>query len=152
MRGYVYTQVHKWVWVWVWVIINLSFSKFFFLFCFRSNKINTLSAGQLNVLKKISLLRLTALLERYSCNSRSGWHWYTKFIFSYCYLCINLLQHILSTFHISNTGGGHCLHTRSIFIFCTILWNVYFVIILYNSTECVLCYSFVQFYGMCTLL
>jgi len=39
------------------------------------NKIMALSAGQLNVLKKISLLRLTALLERYSCQNRTGWQW-----------------------------------------------------------------------------
>ncbi|XP_047126135.1 rho GTPase-activating protein 7 isoform X1 [Hydra vulgaris] len=40
-----------------------------------SNNIMTLSAGQLNVLKKLSLLRLTALIERYSCNNRTSWHW-----------------------------------------------------------------------------
>lgn len=40
-----------------------------------SNKIMSLSAGQLNVLKKLSLLRLTAVLERYSCQNRNGWHW-----------------------------------------------------------------------------
>eukprot|EP00794_Sanderia_malayensis_P006972 gene6972-7757_t len=38
-------------------------------------KIQNLSAGQINVLKKISLLRLTALMERYSVHSKSGWHW-----------------------------------------------------------------------------
>ncbi|XP_065058049.1 stAR-related lipid transfer protein 13-like isoform X1 [Rhopilema esculentum] len=40
-----------------------------------SLKMQNLSAGQMVALRKISLLRLTALMERYSVQNRSGWHW-----------------------------------------------------------------------------
>ncbi|KAG1671525.1 Myotubularin-related protein 13 [Nymphon striatum] len=37
--------------------------------------LDSLSAGQMMVLKKLSLLKLTALMERYSPSNRSGWSW-----------------------------------------------------------------------------
>ncbi|XP_078685026.1 rho GTPase-activating protein 7-like isoform X2 [Branchiostoma floridae x Branchiostoma belcheri] len=38
-------------------------------------QVHILSAGQLLVLRKLSLLKLTALMERYSPSNRSGWNW-----------------------------------------------------------------------------
>ncbi|XP_035681138.1 rho GTPase-activating protein 7-like isoform X1 [Branchiostoma floridae] len=38
-------------------------------------EVHVLSAGQLLVLRKLSLLKLTALMERYSPSNRSGWNW-----------------------------------------------------------------------------
>ncbi|XP_063288238.1 stAR-related lipid transfer protein 8 isoform X1 [Pelobates fuscus] len=40
-----------------------------------SFEINRLSAGQLNLLQKLSLLRLTAIMERHSVPSKQGWAW-----------------------------------------------------------------------------
>ena len=41
----------------------------------RSTNISALSAGQLAVLRKYSLLKLTALIERYTHSHRGMWHW-----------------------------------------------------------------------------
>lgn len=38
-------------------------------------QLNSLSAPQLMVLRKLSLLKLTTLMEKYSPSSRSGWNW-----------------------------------------------------------------------------
>ncbi|CAH1267753.1 DLC1 [Branchiostoma lanceolatum] len=42
---------------------------------FQPLQVHVLSAGQLLVLRKLSLLKLTALMERYSPSNRSGWNW-----------------------------------------------------------------------------
>ena len=54
----------------------MRFLKEYLPFTYSSLRIENMSAGQLHVLRKISLLRLTALMERYSMQSRSSWHWY----------------------------------------------------------------------------
>ncbi|XP_023932336.1 rho GTPase-activating protein 7 [Lingula anatina] len=41
----------------------------------RSLQISNLSAGQLMVLRKLSLLKLTAFMEKYSPSNRTGWNW-----------------------------------------------------------------------------
>ncbi|XP_033101300.1 rho GTPase-activating protein 7-like isoform X2 [Anneissia japonica] len=41
----------------------------------RPFQINNMSVGQLMYVRKLSLLRLTALMERYSVSCRSGWSW-----------------------------------------------------------------------------
>ncbi|XP_020905172.1 rho GTPase-activating protein 7 isoform X2 [Exaiptasia diaphana] len=41
----------------------------------RSTKISKLSAGQLAVLRKYSLLKVTALIERYTHSNRGMWNW-----------------------------------------------------------------------------
>ncbi len=38
-------------------------------------QISNMSAGQLMVLRKLSLLKVTALIEKYSPTNRSGWNW-----------------------------------------------------------------------------
>ncbi|XP_069826012.1 stAR-related lipid transfer protein 13 isoform X2 [Dendropsophus ebraccatus] len=40
-----------------------------------SLQINNQSAGQLNLLQKFSLLRLTAIMEKYSMSNKHGWTW-----------------------------------------------------------------------------
>ncbi|GAB6028696.1 hypothetical protein CHUAL_004520 [Chamberlinius hualienensis] len=41
----------------------------------RSVPLNELSSGQIMVIRKLALLKLTALMERYSPSNRSGWNW-----------------------------------------------------------------------------
>ncbi|XP_064637812.1 uncharacterized protein LOC135494012 isoform X2 [Lineus longissimus] len=41
----------------------------------RNLQISNLSAGQLMVLRKLSLLKLTAMMERYSPSNKTGWNW-----------------------------------------------------------------------------
>ncbi|XP_071951332.1 rho GTPase-activating protein 7-like isoform X2 [Antedon mediterranea] len=41
----------------------------------RPFQINNMSVGQLMYVRKLSLLKLTALMERYSVSHRSGWSW-----------------------------------------------------------------------------
>ncbi|KAK3696697.1 hypothetical protein QZH41_013056 [Actinostola sp. cb2023] len=43
--------------------------------CSTSTKISKLSAGQLAVLRKYSLLKVTALIERYTHSNRGMWNW-----------------------------------------------------------------------------
>ena len=50
-----------------------------------------MSAGQLHVLQQISLLRLTALMERYSMQSRNSWHWYV-ILLCYCLWYYNIVD------------------------------------------------------------
>ncbi|XP_030836720.1 rho GTPase-activating protein 7 isoform X2 [Strongylocentrotus purpuratus] len=41
----------------------------------RPFQVSSLSVGQLMILRKLSLLKLTAVMERYSVSHRSGWTW-----------------------------------------------------------------------------
>lgn len=72
----------------------VSFSIVFFFFCYRrlrwhsfqishrlshsiaSLHISNQSAAQLNLLQKFSLLRLTAIMEKYSMSNKHGWTWW----------------------------------------------------------------------------
>lgn len=40
-----------------------------------SLQISSQSAGQLSLLQKFSLLRLTAIMEKYSMSNKHGWTW-----------------------------------------------------------------------------
>lgn len=40
-----------------------------------SLQISSQSAGQLSLLQKFSLLRLTAIMEKYSLSNKHGWTW-----------------------------------------------------------------------------
>ena len=41
----------------------------------RNLQISNMSAGQLLVMHKLSLLKVTAIMEKYSPTIRSGWNW-----------------------------------------------------------------------------
>lgn len=49
-----------------------------------SLQISSQSAGQLSLLQKFSLLRLTAIMEKYSMSNKHGWTWLVHQIFSSC--------------------------------------------------------------------
>lgn len=53
------------------VIITIVIS---FLFSV-SRPMSSLSCGQLHILRKLALLRLTACMERYCPSHKSGWNW-----------------------------------------------------------------------------
>lgn len=48
-----------------------------------SLQISSQSAGQLSLLQKFSLLRLTAIMEKYSMSNKHGWTWLVHQLFSF---------------------------------------------------------------------
>lgn len=46
-----------------------------------SLQITNQTAGQLSLLQKFSLLRLTAIMEKYSLSNKHGWTWYVLLLF-----------------------------------------------------------------------
>lgn len=60
-----------------------------------SLQISSQSAGQLSLLQKFSLLRLTAIMEKYSMSNKHGWTWLVHQLFSSSHLRSHSLSQII---------------------------------------------------------
>lgn len=72
-----------------------------------SLQISSQSAGQLSLLQKFSLLRLTAIMEKYSMSNKHGWTWW---VYRLPHTCIKSICFSLLLYNLAISSSYACIH------------------------------------------
>ncbi|CAB1333296.1 unnamed protein product [Coregonus sp. 'balchen'] len=76
-------------------------------------QISSQSAGQLSLLQKFSLLRLTAIMENYSMSNKHGWTWWVH-AHTHMNASMRLYTHTITITHTLHTHTHTHTHTHSL--------------------------------------